>query len=146
MIFDMTIREYYNKMRNVDITRLKEEAVEACKDLIIRANQDQLREGQNAKGQLIRPAYSVPYMKKKRRMSSYHAPIGTPDLFLNGDFQGAMDVIVENGQYDIVSWDEKNVFLQLMYDDIFGLNDESRATVRPFVTRKFGELLKMKLN
>ena len=142
----MTLREYYTKLKSIDLQRLKEEAVEACKKEIIEANQSQLREGKNANGQVMRPPYSEAYRKRKSRMSSYRAPYGIPDLYLTGEFQEAFDVIVDNGQYDIISWDEKTAFLQLMYDNIFGLSPENIDKIRLIVTSKLRELLNLRLN
>jgi hypothetical protein len=142
----MTAREYYKKLRGVDLNYLKEEAVLQSKEEILAANREQLREGRSATGQLICPSYSPQYLRRKRRMSSYRAPGGTPDLFLRGDFQGEMDVIVESGGFDIVSWNEKNAFLQTMYDDLFGLTAESIEKVMRVVTKRFSGLLKDKLN
>lgn len=142
----MTVREYYNKLRGVDLNFLKEEAVLQSKEEIINANREQLREGRSATGQMIRPTYSPAYLRRKSRMSSYRAPNGVPDLFLHGNFQGEMDVVVESGEFDIVSWDEKNAFLHTMYDDLFGLTAESIEKVRRVVTERFSRLLKDKLN
>ena len=142
----MTVRQYHRKLKGLDLNYLKEEAVLQSKEEIIEANREQLREGRSAKGQLIRPSYSMGYRSRKARMASYRAPFGTPDLFLTGAFQGDMDVVVENGEYDVISWDDKNAILQTMYDDLFGLTAESIEKVRKIVTERFTRLLKDKLN
>lgn len=142
----MTVREYYTKLRSVDLNFLKEEAVLQSKEDIVAINREQLRAGKNAQGELIRPQYSLGYQRRKRRMSTYHAPLGTPDLFLTGDFQNEMDVVVENGEYDIISWDWKNAILQTMYDDLFGISGANIEKIRKIVTERFSKLLKDRLN
>jgi len=140
------IRELHKKMKSLDLEQLKEDAVLQSKDDIIRINQEQLRAGRSARDMIIRPSYTKQYLKLKQRMGSYHAPSGVPDLFLTGAFQGDMDVVVENGEYDIISWDDKNAYLQTMYDDLFGLTEKGRQEIMPIVTAKLMQLIKDKLN
>ena len=122
----MTLREYYNKLQSIDLQKAKEDAVLANKDVIISLNQGQIRLGRTMKDENIEPYYSDLYLKRKLKMSSYVAPAGIPDLYLTGAFVGAMDVIVDNGEYFLTSWDEKNGFLTNRYADIFGLTNDRR--------------------
>lgn len=142
----MTLREFYNNIKSLDVEEIKEQAVMENKEVIIQLNKIQLRSGYTSEGKGIEPKYSDLYLKRKRKMSSYGAPDGTPDLFLNGDFQEQMDVVVENGQYDIISWDVKNGFLTDRYADIFGLTDKHINEAQIPVTNTFIELIKNRLS
>ena len=142
----MTLREFHNNLFKIDPIPIKEQAVIDVKEQILQMNKTQLREGKNNKGRYIEPRYSDLYLKRKCKLSSYGAPNGVPDLYLHGDFQGEMDVIVENGQYDIISWDEKNAYLTERYANIFGLTKESKELITPVVTKRFIELYREQLN
>jgi hypothetical protein len=78
-------------------------------------------------------------------MSSYIAPTGTPDLYVTGQFYNEMEVIVENGEYNIIDWDEKMKWLT-KYDDIFGISEENLKQAQISVTNTFLELIKNSLN
>lgn len=138
----MGVRELYNKVKSLDIERCKEQAVEENKDLLVKLNQSQLRFGRTFKDRNIEPRYSAAYLKRKQKLSSYIAPDGIPDLYLHGDFYGGMDVAVESGEYDIISWDEKSQFLHARYDDLLGLTDENIEKAKVIVTKRFCELVK----
>lgn len=142
----MTLREFHSTLLKIDLVPIKEQAVIDVKERILQMNKTQLREGKNNKGRYIEPRYSDLYLKVKRKLSSYGAPNGVPDLYLHGSFQGEMDVIVENGQYDIISWDEKNAYLTERYANIFGLTKESKELITPVVTKRFIELYREQLN
>lgn len=130
----------------MDIQSLKEQAVKEHADEIVKLNQAQLRVGRTKEGKYISPSYSKAYLKRKQKLSSYVAPNGIPDLFLHGNFYREMETIIEDGQYDVISWDEKSKWLHPKYDDIFGLTKESIEKIKPLVTNKLIELIKNKLN
>jgi hypothetical protein len=133
----MTAHEFYNKIKSLDLQKLKEEAVIANKDAIVKLNQSQLHFGRTVKDEYIFPSYTSKYLKRKMRMSSYIAPTGTPDLYVTGEFYGEMDVVVENGQYEIISFDRKSEWLVPKYNDIFGLNEENISKAQIQVTNSF---------
>jgi len=142
----MKLRELYNKIMSVDIQALKEEAIQAHGDDIVRLNQSQLHVGRTSKGMYISPSYSKGYLKRKQKLNSYVAPSGVPDLYLHGGFYSEMETIVESGEYDIISWDEKSKWLLPRYDDIFGLTKENIEVAKVLCTNTFIKLLKDKLN
>jgi hypothetical protein len=142
----MTAHEYYNKIRSLGLKKLKEEAVIANKDAIVKLNQSQLHLGRTMKDDNIEPKYSEKYLKRKMRMSSYIAESGTPDLYVTGEFYSEMDVVVENGQYEIVSFDRKSEWLVPKYREIFGLSEESIIQAQIPVTNSFLESISNNLN
>ena len=142
----MKLRELQNKIKSIDMQTLKEQAVKDYADEIVKLNQMQLKLGRTKDGKYISPSYSKAYLKRKRKLSSYVAPDGIPDLFLHGDFYREMETIIEDNQYDVISWDEKSQWLLPKYDDIFGLTKENIEKIKPLVTNRLIELLKNKLN
>ena len=68
------------------------------------------------------------------------------DAVLGAYVDGSLVVFVENGQYDIISWDEKNAYLTERYANIFGLTKESKELITPVVTKRFIELYREQLN
>jgi len=141
----MTLHEFYNKIKSLEIEKAKEDAVIENKEKIVNLNRAQLRLGLDNTDHLITPRYSEQYYKRKRKLTSYMASTGSPDLYLTGAFHKEMDVIVEDGKYEIISWDEKSGFLNARYDKIFGLIKENIEIAQVFVSRSFVNLLKDKL-
>jgi hypothetical protein len=141
----MTAHEFYIKIKSLELQKAKEDAVVANKDVIIKLNQGQLHLGRTFKDDNIEPKYSDLYLKRKLKMSSYIAEVGTPDLYVTGQFYSEMDVIVENGEYIITSFDEKMKWLT-KYDDIFGVNEDNLKQAQIPVTNTFLELITNQLN
>lgn len=142
----MTLREFYNMLKTIDIQTLKEEAVWQNKDVIIELNQSQLRQGLTNQGTEIHPLYrSRTYAEFKASLSTYEAPNFVPDLYLTGDFYKSFGLEIGNGDYDIFSNDSKADDLTAKYKEIFGLSPENLEKVKTLVTNTFVNLLKEKL-
>lgn len=136
----MTVKELLEKIRRVDVETLKELAVEENSVYLAKLNAAQMRRGLNAEGQPIRPKYSEPYFKRKKRMG--YSLDGTPDLYLTGEFQRQMDTTTNRGEYHLTSFDEKVKFLPERYDKIFGLTPDNIEPARAKVTETFVSLYK----
>jgi hypothetical protein len=141
----MTAHEFYIKIKSLELQKAKEDAVVANKDVIIKLNQGQLHLGRTFKDDNIEPKYSDLYLKRKLKMSSYIAEVGTPDIYVTGQFYSEMDIIVENGEYIITSFDEKMKWLT-KYDDIFGVNGDNLKQAQIPITNTFLELITNQLN
>jgi hypothetical protein len=131
---------------SIDVEEVKREAVKAHDDDIVKLNQSQLRSGMTFDDKNIKPRYSDIYLKRKKKLSSYIAPTGTPDLFVTGQFYKEMETIVRDNEYMIVNWDEKMKWLGVRYDNIFGLSKENIDKIRPKVTATFVNLFKKRLS
>jgi hypothetical protein len=142
----MSIHEYYIKIKSLELQKLKEEAVMANKEDIIKLNTGQLSFGKTSKDENIVPEYSDLYLKRKTKMSSYVAELGTPDLYVTGAFYAGFDLIVENGEYSLISWDPKNQWLAVRYNDIYGLDQDSIEKAQVFCTNTLLELVSTQLN
>ena len=117
----MKLKELQNKIKAIDMQSLKEQAVKEHSDEIVKLNQSQLRLGRTKDGKYIEPSYSKAYLKRKRKLSSYVAPDGIPDLFLHGDFYREMETIIEDNQYEAIeALTIENIPFYLARQIIFG--------------------------
>jgi hypothetical protein len=132
-----TIIKSYNAARRMNIDNMKIGAVIPNSNLIVGLNRKQIRSGKTASGAPINPKYSREYNKMKLQMSSYKAPSMTPDLFVTGDFQNAMQMNLSSTKYTILSRDVKAGDLFKRYKDIMGLDTENKMTARVKVTNLF---------
>lgn len=95
---------------------------------LIRLNQQQMKASTDSEGRplvnrmtgkkTLSPAY------QKKTVKTY------PDLFLTGDFQRDMDILVNEGQgsYFLTSYDNKKDKLEDWYSEkIFGIKDKQKA-------------------
>jgi len=142
----MTIREFHNKIKTLDIQYLKEQSVWLNRDEIIRLNQSQLHLGENASGGQLSPLYrSKIYAEFKASLSTYEAPNYVPDLYLTGNFYKSFNIDIGRNEYDIFSNDNKADDLMLKYKDIFGLTDKNKEIAMQLVTKTFVNLISDKL-
>lgn len=119
------------------------EAVKENEKYLADLNRTQLRAGLSADGNFINPSYSANYARYKADVSTYHAPFGTPDLFLTGVFQRGFKVIVNGQTYEITSTDTSKLNkLTGKYDKIFGLHDGSRKLAKIKNSRTIGKMLR----
>lgn len=134
----MNIFELQRRAKAIDIEVLKEIAIEMNSDMVVELQKDQLMVSETSKGQPIEPKYSEEYAIKKGYES--------PDLFVTGEWQSEIKALVESGEVDIVSFDEKSKWLVPRYENLLGLNPDSKDRFRPVVTDTLVNLYKDELN
>lgn len=137
----MLISELADRLKSINITQLKFEAVSKNQTLIVELNRKQMRAGQSRTGQ-IAPPYSFGYGLDKKKLSTYHAPLHTPDLYVTGAFQRGMFLKLSTKNYFVDSTDSKTNKLKAQYADIFGLNNRSLEFARRVNTNTLGILYK----
>ena len=132
----MNLIELGNKAKGINLTMLMEDAIMANESDIRKRNQDQLRQGKNAKGQNITPHYrSDKYAKRKQELNSQPS-FGTPDLKVSGKLWDEIGVIAEYPNVHITSFDEKVKFPSILqYDNVFGLDKENQKGNRSLNNR-----------
>lgn len=124
------------------------EVVEENKEYIADLNTSQLEKGKDSNDENISPDYLMPeYAKLKMSMGS-QAPLGVPNLYLEGNFyEGFYSEPGKDGGIFISSKDSKTGKLTKKYGtNIFGLTDKSKAdlktvTLPNFLTKLRNELL-----
>ncbi len=110
-----------------ELTIVAEMAVEENEHVIIDMNTETLMHGRDSNAEKIKPGYySDQYATEKQSMNP-RPGLGTPDLFLEGNFQEGFFVKKAKGGWEIDSKDAKRDKLVTKYTDgIFGNteNDE----------------------
>lgn len=98
---------------------------------IINLNTAQLSRGIDSLGKFLEEYASEEYAKFKKSIGS-EAPLGTPNLKLDGNFYEGFRLFKDDDNYIIFSDDEKTNSLVFKYgSDIFGLTEESIIINKP---------------
>lgn len=119
-----------------------QETIEETKGQIITYNQQQLYSGITSNGSKITPQYGTPSYAKIKYNDNPSAGLGTPDLYLYGDFYNGMGVVVNQKSFVTSSSDSKAGKLELKYgSEIYGLDAQnstsySLESVRPILFAK----------
>ena len=125
-----SIRQVYENIKNANFTEVVVLSLNQDKETFVNEQQAQMYIGQTNRGNKIQPQYGFEdYAIEKHELNPL-AGKGTPDLFLTGAFYEGIDMEIEaDGGIGFNSSDWKNGMLKEKYDDIFGLNKESRERV-----------------
>lgn len=135
MSFESKIKKWTQALRNID--EPFQRAMLDNETEIIDANVAQLEIGQDALGNLLDEYASDAYAQFKKSMGS-KAPMGVPDLKLEGDFHSGFILKRDGDMFFITSTDEKKDRLRDKYgEDIFGLSAESITTLKPDILVSF---------
>ena len=112
-------------------------AVKANEEEIIDANTAQLSTGKDSLGEFLDDYLFDSYAKMKKAMGS-NAPLGVPDLKLEGDFYEGFVIKYAGSEMWITSTDDKTSHLKEKYgDDIFGIAQEQLPTLSPLILESF---------
>ena len=105
---------------------------------VIDLNIDQLRRGITSDGELIEPEYASEVYAAFKQSIGSAAPLGTPDLILEGDFTGAFYLERRGNNLLFDSRDPKTADLDAKYEGIFKLTEENK---NDFLSDKSSELI-----
>lgn len=120
-----------------DVDKLFKRAVEDNETEILDANTAQLSKGKDSLGAFLEDYASDSYAQLKKAMGS-KAPLGTPDLYLEGDFYAGFVLKWTGSDFFITSTDQKKDRLKAKYgEDIFGLAQESIEELAPLLLESF---------
>lgn len=104
---------------------------------VLDANTAQLSKGKDSMGAFLYDYLSDDYAKFKKALGS-QAPLGTPNLYLEGDFYEGFVLRYNDSVFEITSTDEKRDKLVQMYgEDIFGLAQEQLPELAPLILESF---------
>ncbi len=134
----MTIKELARRAATINIPDLKRKAVKNKEKRLVELQQKQIRQGMNAAGGFFK-SYPAGYAAYKSTLSTYHAPIGVPDLFLKGNFARGIRMKLSGDDYLFDSTDSKNDKLDSKYRP-FGLNSTTLPQAQVLVTNEFDQL------
>lgn len=132
---EAVVNKWLAAFRNVD-TYINRAIVENREE-ILDLNVAQLRQGKDSLGRFLQEYASEDYAKYKKAIGS-QAPLGTPDLILEGDFTEGFVLKKEGREFRFDSTDEKRDKLVQMYgEEIFGLSLESQTVITPDLAESF---------
>lgn len=100
--------------------------IERDSETFVDLNVDQLRRGIAKTGDLIEPEYQSDLYAEFKQSIGSQAPLGVPDLILEGDFTEGFFIERRGDQILSDSKDEKTPELDAKYENIFGLTSESK--------------------
>lgn len=110
-----TIKSLARKLRKLNMEALKRQAVRNKSALFVDIQRQQLRQGMNSKEEFIQPLYPKGYARYKSTLSTYHAPMNVPDLYLTGAWARGIKMIIKGSKYDFLSADNKHTKLIKKY-------------------------------
>jgi hypothetical protein len=139
----MTIKELARRMKSTPVQGIVDQAARDSQVEIADVQREQMRRGENALSQPI-GTYSPGYLRFKKTLSSYRAPLGVPDLFLTGAYHKSIRMAVSRGEYKLYATDSKAGKLSAKYGDIMGLNENSRPEARKVTTREMTKIIRGK--
>lgn len=127
-LLDTTFRSL--KQISKELETVAHLAVEENEHVILDMNTETLMQGRDSLGEKIRPQYyNDLYANIKNRMNS-RPGLGTPDLFLEGDFHGGFFLKPAKMGWEIDSNDEKRDKLVTKYtDSIFGNTEKDEKEI-----------------
>jgi hypothetical protein len=141
----MDLFDLRDRLHALDVETLLDKAVIENKEEILDLNRSQLDIGRDSLGNLLDRYVSDVYASFKQALGS-KAPLGVPDLELEGDFKDGLVLLIEGDGYRITSTDEKTIDLENRYgSNIFGLTEESMEQIRPIILESFLKRLRDEL-
>lgn len=139
----MFLGELARRAKALDPIEMFREAIEETKEYIVDLNTSQLSKGKDSKGDDLDTYASATYAEFKKSIGS-EAPLGIPNLLLEGDFHSGFNAKADNdANVFITSTDSKSNKLKAKYgDDIFGLTDESKSDLKTVILPTYLKKLK----
>lgn len=121
----MSVAEKIQALKDFD-REAEKIVIELCKDrraMIIKMNVDEMYGGVDAEGADISPPYRPSTIRRKRRRNQPYDRVTLRD---EGDFHGSVEIEFRDGEFELVSRDQKAKYLQRKYgDDILGLSEDN---------------------
>jgi hypothetical protein len=114
-----SIREFQKRLKDVNLTVIARDAVQASKTLYMKEQKDQMFNHKKKDGLEIKPRYSPEWREFKMKVRGQD---GLVTLYNEGNFYGRFRMTVKQTTFVIESTDWKNKLLQHRYGKtIFGL-------------------------
>ncbi len=135
MSFDSKISNWIKGLQNPE--EIFRRAVLENEAEILDLNTAQLERGEDSFGNLLDEYASDTYAQFKQALGS-KAPLGIPDLKLEGDFYSGFVLKYDGAAFFITSTDEKKDRLKDKYgEDVFGLQEKSIFDIGPDLLRSY---------
>ena len=142
------LQDMANKLKNINLSEIVDNAIDQTKDSIVNLNKDQLLHGIATDNTLL-GRYTPAYAKRKSKIKQSLAPSGIYDFSLYGSFQDDMYAADKGDIEEIGSIDLKEVWLEKYgggANRVFGLTDEnktkySQTILKPVIQEKIKSYL-----
>lgn len=126
------------KQLQKDIPGIVVETMMEFKEEIIDLNTSQLEKGKLSTGENISPDYKLSEYARFKKSRGSIAPLGVPDLKLEGDFYEGFNIDKVSGGILIDSDDSKASKLEDKYSsNIYGLTDQNKEEVKEMILPTF---------
>ena len=141
----MDLLDLQRNVRKINVNKMMNRAVLENKEEILDLNTAQLSKGKNKFGEFLQEYALDAYAKYKKFLGS-EAPLGIPNLYLEGNFYEGWFISEDGENWNIFSSDEKADELANKYGiDIFGLSEESLAEIRPAILESIQNQIRYEL-
>lgn len=135
MSFESKIKKWTSNFKKVD--EYFRRAIVENQEELLDLNIAQLESGKDSLGAFLDQYASDAYAKFKKFHGS-QAPLGIPDLKLEGDFHSGFILKADGSEFIFTSTDEKKDRLVDKYgEDIFGLSEDSLSSIREVILESF---------
>lgn len=143
-----TLQDMANKLKNINLIEIVDNAIDQTKGSIVNLNKDQLSHG-IATDNTILGRYTPAYAKRKAKIRQSLAPSGIYDFNLYGSFQDDMYAADKGDIIEIGSIDIKEQWLEKYgrgANRVFGLTDDnkieySETILKPVIQEKIKSYL-----
>lgn len=143
-----TLQDMANKLKNINLIQIVDNAIEQTKSSIVNLNKDQLLHG-IATDNTILGRYTPAYAKRKAKIKQSLAPSGIYDFSLYGSFQDDMYASDKGDIIEVGSIDIKEQWLEKYgrgANRVFGLTDDnkteySETILKPVIQEKIKSYL-----
>lgn len=142
----MTAQQLYDSLKTFDLNQEVRNGMQANERQIVDLNRSQLLEGKKSDGNKITPQYRRNGYALNKNQRNSRPGFGTPDLYLRGDFQNAMFLLVNGNIYSFDSRDSKRGKLVGKYSEaIFGLTPENQRKMwveilTPYIRQRLSDV------
>lgn len=120
----LTIKGLSRSFQKLDTNKAIQNGVEKSLPEMIKRNKVQMNRGKTKFDTKISPSYRRnKYARIKNEMNPIPG-LGTPDLYVTGDFQSKINMTLEGNVIIQKSSDYKAEWLEPKYDDIYGLGGD----------------------
>jgi len=143
-----TLQDMANKLKNINLVEIVDNAIDQTKGSIVNLNKDQLLHGIATDNTLL-GRYTPAYAKRKSKIKQSLAPSGIYDFSLYGSFQDGMYSADKGDIIEVGSIDLKEGWLEKYgggANRVFGLTDEnkteySQTILKPIIQEKIKSYL-----
>lgn len=136
----MDIFAFEQKLKSLNFTELKTEAVMENEDKIVELQKFQHLKGEDASGGKIKPKYKSPYYARKKTTQNSVPGLGNPDLNLSGNLHKSAKLNIQGENYFYKSPLDYSTYIFDRYANAWGLNTSYQEKIWPYTMTSLNKL------